>query len=139
MELLCDIDSEIVSVFQAAFEEARRHRWIESEKRGYDLGESAFLDWYEQHWNIFVRYRHVEHLIGERRWPEFGRRSFGVLRHAMVVDWLTCEIVDRYQAGGENLDIINWAMDEGHDSDAVFECLEVININDARLNPRFRL
>ena len=26
-------------------EEIRKHRWIESEKAGYDLGKSAELDW----------------------------------------------------------------------------------------------
>lgn len=138
MELLRDLDVNIVSVFQAAFEEARRHRWLASERNGFDLGESAFLEWYELYWTAFVRFRHVEHLVGERLWPEFGRRSFGVLREAMIVDRLTCDIVDRYQAGGENLDIINWALDEGHDFEDVFACLEIININDARLNPRFR-
>ena len=139
MEVLCDLDVDVVSVFEAAFEEARRHRWLESEKCGYDVGESAFFDWYADYWTTFVRYRHVEHLVGERRWPEFGRKSYGVLRHAMIVDRLTCEIVDRYQAGGENLDIINWALDEGFDFEDVFQCLETININDARLNPRFKL
>ena len=114
MELLCDLDSDVVSVFEAAFEEARRHRWIESEKCGRDLGESSFLDWYQNHWTIFVRYRHVEHLIGQRRWPEFGRRSFGVFHQAMVVDRLTCEIIDRYQAGDENLNIINWEIGRAH-------------------------
>ena len=30
-------------------EEMLRHKWIESEKAGYDLGEICFLDWIKTH------------------------------------------------------------------------------------------
>lgn len=29
--------------------EMEKHRWIESEKVGYDLGEGAYLDWIKTH------------------------------------------------------------------------------------------
>lgn len=29
--------------------EMDRHKWIESEKKGFDLGEQAYLDWVEKH------------------------------------------------------------------------------------------
>lgn len=30
---------------EAQVEEIKRHKWIESEKAGYDLGEQAVRDW----------------------------------------------------------------------------------------------
>lgn len=30
-------------------QEMFKHKWIESEKVGYDLGEEAMLDWVEKH------------------------------------------------------------------------------------------
>ncbi|MCM8535247.1 MAG: hypothetical protein NE334_04870 [Lentisphaeraceae bacterium] len=33
-------------------QEMDRHKWIESEKAGYDLGQEAFLDWIENHMDI---------------------------------------------------------------------------------------
>lgn len=29
--------------------EMEKHRWIESEKVGYDLGEDSYLDWIKKH------------------------------------------------------------------------------------------
>jgi hypothetical protein len=42
-----------------------------------------------------------------------------------------------YKAGWENVDIINWAMSHDVSMGDVYECLVLININDARIDPRF--
>jgi len=34
-------------------EEMLRHKWIESEKVGYDLGQAALLDWAHKHAEAF--------------------------------------------------------------------------------------
>jgi len=34
-------------------EEIRRHKWIESEKAGRDLGQAAVLDWIERYAGLF--------------------------------------------------------------------------------------
>ena len=40
-----------------ALEEINRHRWIESEKAGYDIGfESASMDWLEKFSSAWMQY-----------------------------------------------------------------------------------
>lgn len=136
MSLLLDV--EVLSVFEAAFLEARHHRWIESQKAGRDLGDAAFLDWYRRHWWRFLRHRHVEHLLGDVCWQEFNPDSFGVLGSLPGEDeWLAAEIVELYREGGENLGIIQHAYEQDWPLHEVRECLLLINMNDARLDPRF--
>lgn len=38
---------------QAQCEEIRKHRWIESEKAGFDLGDSVCLDWIKKYAKSF--------------------------------------------------------------------------------------
>ena len=44
-------------------EEINRHKWIESQKAGYDLGDRAVFDWVEKHAAQFRRY--VQDTFGE--------------------------------------------------------------------------
>ncbi len=37
-------------------EEIDRHKWIESQKAGYDLGDRAVFDWVEKHAATFRRH-----------------------------------------------------------------------------------
>lgn len=125
------------SVFEMALQEARRHRWLESQFARRDLGDDATYDWYRKYWNTFIRYRHVEHLVGEKNWEEFGNESFGILRKAFQEQPLMYDIVELYRNGYENLNIIDWAFGRKHCMDAVYDCLIAINMNNARLDPRF--
>lgn len=132
------LETEICSIFEAAFEEALRHRWIESQKRGHDLGDHAIRDWYNTYWWTFLRYRHIEHVLGESCWNEFPDCSYAAIRPLLDGDdEIAATIIDLYREGFENLDIIHWAHRAGHAFDAVFECLVLINMNDARLDPKF--
>jgi len=36
-------------------DEMAKHKWIESEKAGYDLGEQAMLDWVEKYSDSFKK------------------------------------------------------------------------------------
>ena len=77
----------------------------------------------------------IEHLEGCRRYREFGD-DFGHLYSLMIRrDLLTDRILDRFFAGYENLDIINWAMDWGLPVDEVIEVLVQLDMNRARLDP----
>jgi hypothetical protein len=55
-------------------DEMLRHKWIESQKAGHDLGQSAFFDWVDKHADAFrhyivdVRREHVE-------WDRVGERN----------------------------------------------------------------
>ncbi|MGH7128065.1 MAG: hypothetical protein ACREJB_06720 [Planctomycetaceae bacterium] len=120
----------------AALQEAQRHKWIESEKLGRDLGDRAIFDWYHRFWPVFCRAKRIEHLEGRQRWDEFEREGFGRL-YALIVeqDLLTDRILDRVYAGYENLDMINWAIDWGLPIDPVIEVLAQLDVNRARLDP----
>ena len=43
--------------------EIRRHKWIESERAGRDLGNAAVLDWIQKYSPAFRRY--VTEVLGE--------------------------------------------------------------------------
>lgn len=121
-------------MFDEAREEANRFRWLESEKAGYDLGESAVRAWAARHWPGFVRARVLEHLTGQRFWVELDRGDFGLLPrtfpdHADLVR----EIVARFAAGADNLTIISWAVATGQPTRAVADILQAIDINQRQL------
>ena len=108
--------------------EAKRHRWLESEKAKCDLGERAIMDWVQRHWTGFCRAKWLE-LPGEysgllpRRFPD---------NHAVL-----SAVLDQLMAGKENLDILNWAMDTNQPRDLVFEILMALDVNSIRLRHRF--
>ncbi len=126
------------SVFIDSEQEAERHKWIESEKIGSDLGEGAIKQWVKTHWWGYLRARWLEHLQGTRFWVELDRGDFGLLhrlfeQHGELLD----RIADRLKAGQENLDIINWARDFNLDVGPVIEVLEALDMNSRRLSHRF--
>ena len=124
-------------LYHYAHEEAIRHKWIESQKAGRDLGVEAIDDWNRHHWWRWCRGRWLEHLLGEIYWNEFGSTSFGVLDQPISRSPLLQDrIVDRVKAGWENLDIIFWASRWGLDMTAVHEILETLHVNSYRFSPK---
>jgi len=126
----------LLSLYEDAVLEAERHKWIESQKRGRDLGQHAIREWYRLHWPRYCRYKRLEHLRGSRRWAEFSDESFGQLYSLIVQgDMLADRILDRVYAGHENLTIITWAIDWGLPIDRVLDILAQLDVNRARLEP----
>lgn len=124
------------SVYAEAYREAERHKWIESQKHGRDLGDSAIRDWYRRHWRFFCRYCCMEHLEGRRRWREFGDERFGQLFTMLVAeDLLADRVLDRVYVGYENLNIITWAIDWGLPVKRVVQVLSQVDVNRYRLDP----
>lgn len=113
--------------------EAQRHKWIESEKAGRDLGEWAIRCWIREHWNGFLRERWLEHLQGRTFWIELDHNDFGLLQRAFQDSPLIDEILRQLKAGKENLDILNWALDLNEPMDEVLEILEALDINSRRI------
>jgi len=113
--------------------EAERHKWIESEKAGRDLGEWAIRCWVREHWNGFLRDRWLEHLQGRNFWIELDHDDFGLLQRAFQDSRLINEIVTRLKAGRENLDILCWALDHHLPMEEVLEILESLDINSRRI------
>ena len=126
-----------LSVHDRGAVEAQRHKWIESEKAGCDLGEWAIRSWVRQHWNGFLREKWLEHLEGRTFWIELDHDDFGLLHRSFRNSSLISPIVERLKAGEENLDLINWAIDDGLDMEEVFLILEVLDMNSRRIECLF--
>ncbi len=130
------VSDHSASIYDEAFREALRHKWIESQKRGRDVGDQAIRDWFRVHWRSYCRYRRIEHLRGRRRWVEFDDESFGQIDPLISAgDCLVDRVLDRVYAGYENLDIINWAIDWGLPTERVVEILARVDVNRARFEP----
>jgi hypothetical protein len=122
-----------LSVHDRGAVEAQRHKWIESEKAGRDLGEWAIRGWVRQHWNGFLREKWLEHLEGRAFWIELDHDDFGLLQREFRDSALIGEILGRLKAGQENLDVLNWAIDHNLRMQEVLQILETLDINSRRI------
>jgi len=122
-----------MSVHVQGEQEAKRHKWIESEKAGRDLGEWAIRCWVREHWNGFLRERWLEHLQGRTFWIELDHDDFGLLRREFRDSSLLEEIVSRLKVGQENLNVLVWAIENGLPMEDVVEILEALDINSRRI------
>ena len=133
-----NVDS-VHSLYDEAVQEADRHKWIESQKQGRDLGQLAVREWYRVHWLRYCRCKRLEHVRGQRCWREFDETTFGQLYSLIITgDLLVDRILDRVDHGDENLDIILWAIEWGLPIRPVVRILEQIDVNRARMEPRCR-
>uniref|UniRef100_A0A7C2NUY7 Uncharacterized protein n=1 Tax=Schlesneria paludicola TaxID=360056 RepID=A0A7C2NUY7_9PLAN len=124
------------SLYDEALAEALRHKWIESQKQGHDLGDAALKDWFRRHWLPFCRECRLQHIEGLRKWQEFAEHEFGqVYQLILEGDLLLDRILDRMEHGSDNLEIINWGLAWGLPMPRVRYLLELIDINRARLEP----
>ena len=95
------------SVYDEAWQAAYRHKWIESQKRGFDLGRAAIKEWDERHFKKFYRWCHWQHLTGRQFFEEFPDEHFNqVLDPRDEIEQL---VVGRFWDGFENLEIFNCA------------------------------
>jgi hypothetical protein len=109
-------------------------KWVESERAGYDLGESAIRKWIKDHWCGYLRARWVEHLQGKTFWTELDSGDFGLMQRDFQEKAL---LLDRIVAGQENLHIVRWCQDWNIDKEDVLEILISLDINSKRLAHRF--
>jgi hypothetical protein len=126
------------SLYEAAFAEADRHKWLVSEQLKRDAGLSALSEWWVKHWPVFCRHRRIEHLLGAKKWREFEEDAFGRFYDQMLAgDPLVTAILDRVGEGWENLHFTCWIQDCQLPKERVLEILEVVNINAAaRMDPK---
>jgi len=113
-----------------------RHKWIESQKAGHDLGPAAVTDWIERYWKGWTRSKLMEHLYGWRCWGAFDEHDFGLLCRTSVEHHVHREVLEQVAAslasGGENLDVINWALGADIPLDEILWLLDRIDINAKR-------
>ena len=127
---------QALSLYEEGLREAERHKWIESQKHGVDLGDWALTDWYRRYWPLYCRLKCLEHLSGSRSWREFALDDFGLIGSLFREDDLLLEmILDRAQAGMENLSILVWAQELDLPLARVIYILEQLNLNRAQLWP----
>jgi hypothetical protein len=126
------------SIYEDCRLEEARHKWIESEKAGQDLGELAVRQWVRHHWSGYLRARWLEHLQGTRFWIELDRGDFGLLKERFQDRPLLLDrIMDRLVAGLENLNVIQWGLDYSISMPELREILTSLDINSRRLSHRF--
>lgn len=121
------------SLFREALQEAERHKYLESEKAGRDLGPGAIEDWQRRHWTLWLRHRWLEHLLGVTCWEEFEPQCFG--RLAALFDshrGVLGHVADMVRNGSENLDILWWAAFERRDLPTVQRILMELGLNNIR-------
>jgi hypothetical protein len=129
---------EVYSVYADSLREVDVFKWIESEKAGYDLGETAIRRWVQHHWNGYLRARWLEHLQGNRFWVELDRGDFGLFQTRFQdCQLLLDRILDRLKSGQENLDVIIWALDWHISIPQVIDILQALDINSRRLVHKF--
>lgn len=113
-----------------------RHKWIESQKYSHDVGEASYYDWIDHYWRGFARARLLEHLYGWRCWSAFSDSDFGLLTRSTVDHFVPPAVLEQTALilgqGGENLDVINWALAAGENLDPILWLLDRIDINAKR-------
>jgi hypothetical protein len=122
-----------MSVHDQGEQEAKRYKWIESEKAGRDLGEWAIRCWVREHWNGFLRERWLEHLQGRTFWIELDHDDFGLLEREFQDSILIEEVLARLKTGQENLNVLIWALENRVPMKEVMEILEALDINSRRI------
>jgi len=131
-----DDHTVVYSLTAHALAEMERHRWFTSEASGRDLGYTAHHDWLRTCWRGWVRSKLLEHLYGWRRWSAFGTSQFALLRRSTVEREVPHDVLHEVASilgeGGENLDIIDWAVRSEQPMACILWLLERIDINSAR-------
>ena len=126
------------SVHRECIEEENKHKWIESEKAGYDLGEACVRRWVKEHWRGYLRGKWVEHLQGKCFWVELDRGDFGLLQRKFQSQAELLDLIlNQLASGRENLDVLDWAVASRISTDPVKEILESLDVNSQRLAHRF--
>lgn len=116
------------SMHDVGREAVLRHKWIESEKAGRDLGEQAIYDWIRRHWQAFYRARAFEHLLGTRRWLEMDPDEFGTLFAELAKQpGLAWPILEQFLNGADNLNMLSWATGENIPRDFVYRAISITN------------
>lgn len=113
-----------------------RHKWIESQHAGRDLGDSAVRDWLDRYWKGWTRAKLIEHIYGWRCWGAFGEDDFGCLAKRSVEFHVPPEVLEQVAGilanGGENLNVLAWAIDQGLPLESIEWLLDRIDINAKR-------
>lgn len=138
--LPCDVERDdgvvVHSLTAHALCAIDRHKWIESQKAGRDLDQAAVVDWIDRYWKGWTRSKLMEHFYGWRCWGAFDEADFGLLNRSSVEHHVHRDILEQVAGiladGGENLDVISWALSADLPLDEILWLLDRIDINAKR-------
>ena len=133
---MCRDGQAPISIYEEAWQEAFRHKWIESEKHRHDRGHRALVDWDQQYFKTFIRWCRLQHLSGQRCFREFRCEDFGAV--AELAGDVDCKVIHLFCSGKENLEIYWLAHGQGWPLERVYELLLSLDINACRLKPLVR-
>ena len=133
------------SLYVAARREARVHKWLASERHGYDMGSAAIAQWNDLYWNTYCREKRLEHLLGDQLWQEFAEQEFGRLADLQHCTSQTiATLLKYYRKGWENLHFVQWIQDTWPDRhqpevqdeiNRIMDLLAEIDTNITRFDP----
>ena len=119
-----------------AIQELERHKWIESQKCSRDVGSDAYAHWLDHCWKGWTRAKLMEHLFGWRCWGAFDEDDYGLFTRSTIDHYVSRKTLEKVgellAQGGENLDVINWAVTTNQDLEAIMWLLDRIDINAKR-------
>lgn len=116
-----------------ALREARRYKWEKSIQEGKDAGSRSVVEWFKKNWKNWYRNYLVEHICGNKFWEEFGKEEFDLIHKNIIPNsTLMNQVISSVSKYGENLGIIQWALDNNHNLDQVNHILKVLDINKYR-------
>lgn len=132
-DMICTKPDAMASLLLfVALREARRIKWEESRKARRDVGQKCVVRWFQQNWAQWYRDHWVEHIYGKKFWEEFGQDGFNLVKDARPNECLFKDILAHVEKYGENLGIIQWALNTGQDLSQVKAILHRFDINERR-------
>lgn len=115
--------------------EAEYYKWLESERAGHDRGHGAREEWVRRYWDIFCRWRLMDHLYGRKRFKEFYDPAFGCLCNPDFARQPEVQfIIKHFLEGWENVDFFSktWNLVP---REPLYHALALFRINDGRHTP----
>jgi hypothetical protein len=100
------VEVTIGNISEFAWQELRKHRWIESQKAGHDLGEQACRQWFQCYWSGFFRERWLEHVCGTQLYIDFDDQDFGILNQYDERRELVDTLRHRCQSGADYVHVV---------------------------------
>jgi hypothetical protein len=122
-----------LSFYDEAWQEAELYKWLESERCRSDLGPRARAEWARLYWEIFLRWKRLQHLYGHRRYIEFEDECFGKLAEETGYSTeVISTVAERFVDGWENLHFFFHPSAPRCNSDDLIHILSLLSINNLR-------
>lgn len=124
-------------LFDCGLVEACKHKLIESQRFGEDLGMLSVKDWCSRHWRTFQRFRRIEHVFGEKYYRQFPAVEFGVWKDREREEGSVFDLVlGAFECCMENLQFVEWARSQKLSEKDAYPLFILLDPNCVRWDPR---